>query len=209
MSTSWRIPVSLDCSEHSSRATTLRGRLQLHPEAEGSEIIFSTRCARLVIGAMVLRQKWLPRRHQPRIVPQCLKLATEMMCPNAGLHADQTRAHIGKPRWPSQRQSPLSFISQGMTIASLRNRGRTTPGRTDGDEGGQESSKAIIVKRPSVAFPEWAGFARRLRIICFIEALSPALEPHFDVGVDFSAVGNGSKIANQVVDLLNLFAQQA
>jgi hypothetical protein len=39
----------------------------------------------------------VPRRYQPRIVSQCLKPATEMMCPNAGLHADQTLPHTGKP----------------------------------------------------------------------------------------------------------------
>src|SRR4249920_791335 len=38
----------------------------------------------------------VPRRHQPRIVPQRLELATEMMRTDAGLHADQARAHIGK-----------------------------------------------------------------------------------------------------------------
>ena len=37
------------------------------------------------------------RRHQPRIVPERLKLATEMMRADAGLHADQARGHIGKP----------------------------------------------------------------------------------------------------------------
>src|SRR5207342_3871825 len=33
----------------------------------------------------------VPRRHQPRIVPQRLELATEMMRTDAGLHADQAR----------------------------------------------------------------------------------------------------------------------
>src|SRR5262249_9111140 len=45
----------------------------------------------LGIGAHV------PRWHQPRIVAQRLKLATEMMRSDAGLHADQTRWHVGKP----------------------------------------------------------------------------------------------------------------
>jgi hypothetical protein len=31
------------------------------------------------------------RRHQPGIVPKNLELATEMMCADAGLHADQAR----------------------------------------------------------------------------------------------------------------------
>src|SRR5262245_48924834 len=39
----------------------------------------------------------VPRRHQPRIVAQRLKLATEMMRSDAGLHADQARWHVGKP----------------------------------------------------------------------------------------------------------------
>ena len=40
----------------------------------------------------------VPRRHQPRIVPQRVKLAAEMMSTDAGLHADQARRHVGKPR---------------------------------------------------------------------------------------------------------------
>jgi len=39
----------------------------------------------------------VPRRHQPRIMPQRVKLATEMMSTDAGLHADQARWHVGKP----------------------------------------------------------------------------------------------------------------
>jgi hypothetical protein len=69
-------------------------------------------------------------------------------------------------------------------------------------------SEKVARRRPSVEFPERASFARRLRIICFVEALGPALEPLFEVGIDFSAGGNGSKIANQVVDLLHISAQQ-
>ena len=38
------------------------------------------------------------RRHQPGIVTKRLQLTTEMMRANAGLHADQARRHIGKPR---------------------------------------------------------------------------------------------------------------
>src|SRR5262245_54986277 len=39
----------------------------------------------------------VPRRHQPRIVAQRLKLATKVMRTDAGLHADKTRWHVGKP----------------------------------------------------------------------------------------------------------------
>src|SRR5260370_11073646 len=39
----------------------------------------------------------VPRRHQPRIVPQRVKLATEMMSTDAGVQADQARWHVGKP----------------------------------------------------------------------------------------------------------------
>ena len=35
------------------------------------------------------------RRHQPGIVAQCPKFATEMMRANAGFHPDQARRHIG------------------------------------------------------------------------------------------------------------------
>jgi len=38
----------------------------------------------------------IPRRHQPGIVAQCPEFATEMMCADAGFHADQARRHIGK-----------------------------------------------------------------------------------------------------------------
>ena len=39
------------------------------------------------------------RRHQPSIVPKCFKLATQMMRPNASLHPDQARRHVGKARF--------------------------------------------------------------------------------------------------------------
>ena len=38
-------------------------------------------------------------RHQPGIVTKRLQLTTEMMRTDAGLHADQARRHIGKPRF--------------------------------------------------------------------------------------------------------------
>ena len=38
----------------------------------------------------------VPRRHQPGIMPKCLKPATEMMRANAGFHADQARRHVRK-----------------------------------------------------------------------------------------------------------------
>jgi hypothetical protein len=39
----------------------------------------------------------VPRRHQPSVVAKRLKSTTEMMPPDAGLQADQTGWHIGKP----------------------------------------------------------------------------------------------------------------
>ena len=46
----------------------------------------------LRIGADILR------RHQPGIVTKRLQPATEMMCADASLHADQARRQVGKPR---------------------------------------------------------------------------------------------------------------
>jgi hypothetical protein len=37
-------------------------------------------------------------RHQPRIVAECLELPTQVMRPDARLHADQARWNIGEPR---------------------------------------------------------------------------------------------------------------
>ena len=37
------------------------------------------------------------RRHQSGIVTKRLEPATEMMRADTGLHADQTRCHVGKP----------------------------------------------------------------------------------------------------------------
>jgi len=64
------------------------------------------RCTASVI-ASALRKRFLPlriganvlRRHQSGILAQCLKFATEMMCADAGFHADQARRHIGEPRF--------------------------------------------------------------------------------------------------------------
>src|SRR6266566_8948516 len=39
----------------------------------------------------------VPRRHQPRIVAELLEPAAEMMCADAGFHADQTWWHIREP----------------------------------------------------------------------------------------------------------------
>jgi hypothetical protein len=39
----------------------------------------------------------VPRRHQPRIVAKLLEPAAEMMCADAGFHADQTWWHIREP----------------------------------------------------------------------------------------------------------------
>jgi hypothetical protein len=45
----------------------------------------------LRIGANVFR------RHQPGIVTETLEPATQMMCPDAGLHADQAGRNVGEP----------------------------------------------------------------------------------------------------------------
>jgi len=47
----------------------------------------------LRVGANILR------RHQPGIVAQCPKFATEMMRANAGFHPDQARRHVGQARF--------------------------------------------------------------------------------------------------------------
>src|ERR1700683_5571585 len=39
----------------------------------------------------------IPGRHQPRIVAKRLELPTQVMCPDARLHADETRCHVGEP----------------------------------------------------------------------------------------------------------------
>src|SRR5262245_30315502 len=39
------------------------------------------------------------RRHQASVVAKRLKLATEMMRADAGLHADQARRQVGQPRF--------------------------------------------------------------------------------------------------------------
>ena len=39
------------------------------------------------------------RRHQPGVVAKRLKFATEMTRPGAGLHADEARRQVGKPRF--------------------------------------------------------------------------------------------------------------
>src|SRR6202035_3334581 len=39
------------------------------------------------------------RRHQPGIVTKTFEPATEMMCANAGLHADQAERDVGEPRF--------------------------------------------------------------------------------------------------------------
>ena len=55
----------------------------------------------LRIGTHVLR------RHQPGVVAKPLQLPTEMMCADAGLHADQARRHIGEPRLDLVTRPPL------------------------------------------------------------------------------------------------------
>jgi hypothetical protein len=47
----------------------------------------------LRIGAHILRG------HEPGVVPESLQLAAQMMCADAGLHADQARRQVGEPRF--------------------------------------------------------------------------------------------------------------
>jgi hypothetical protein len=54
------------------------------------------RIANVVLLSLRVRPNLL-RRHQPSVVSKHLQLATEMMRPNAGLHADQAWRHIGEP----------------------------------------------------------------------------------------------------------------
>src|SRR5256714_3972355 len=54
------------------------------------------------------------RRHQPGVVAKRLKFATEMMRPGAGLHANQTRRQVGKPRFHLATR-PLLAQHQGST----------------------------------------------------------------------------------------------
>ena len=39
----------------------------------------------------------IPGRHQPRIVAECLELPTQVMRPDACLHADEATRHVGEP----------------------------------------------------------------------------------------------------------------
>ena len=54
------------------------------------------RIAKVVLLSLRVRPNIL-RRHQPSVVSKHLQLTTEMMRPNAGLHADQARRQIGEP----------------------------------------------------------------------------------------------------------------
>src|SRR5262245_24359581 len=54
------------------------------------------------------------RRHQPGVVAKRLKFATEMMRPGAGLHADEARRQVGKPRLHLATR-PLLTQRQGST----------------------------------------------------------------------------------------------
>src|ERR1035437_8474400 len=55
----------------------------------------SLRIAEVILLSLRVRAHVL-RRHQTSIVAKRLKLATEMMRTDAGLHADQARRHVGK-----------------------------------------------------------------------------------------------------------------
>src|SRR5207245_1082169 len=67
----------------------LHGRA-LHRLSDGFRI------AKVVLLSLRVRPNIL-RRHQPSVVSKHLQLATEMMCSDAGLHADQAWRHIGEP----------------------------------------------------------------------------------------------------------------
>ena len=55
---------------------------------------------------------------RPAVVTKCLKFATEMMRPGAGLHADEARRQIGKSRFHLATR-PLLPQHQGSTPATL------------------------------------------------------------------------------------------
>jgi hypothetical protein len=55
---------------------------------------------------------------RPGVVTKCLKFATEMMRPGAGLHADEARRQIGKSRFHLATR-PLLAQHQGSTPATL------------------------------------------------------------------------------------------
>ena len=54
------------------------------------------RVAEVVLLSLRIRPNILGR-HQPRIVAKRLELPTQVMCPDARLHADETRWHVGEP----------------------------------------------------------------------------------------------------------------
>ena len=54
------------------------------------------RVAIIILFALAIRAHIL-RRHQPGIMAERPQLATEMMCADAGLHADQARRQVGEP----------------------------------------------------------------------------------------------------------------
>src|SRR5262245_66586438 len=54
--------------------------------------------AEVVLLALAVRSHVF-RRHQASVVAKRLKLATEMMRADAGLHADQAWRQVGKPRF--------------------------------------------------------------------------------------------------------------
>jgi hypothetical protein len=60
------------------------------------------------------------RRHQPHIMPQCLEFATEMMCPDASLHADQARPYVGKPAFNLASRPLLTQLNGAVFIREHR-----------------------------------------------------------------------------------------
>ena len=54
------------------------------------------RVAEVILLSLRIRPDILGR-HQPRIVAERLKLPTQVMRPDARLHADETTRHVGEP----------------------------------------------------------------------------------------------------------------
>ena len=112
MSTSWRMPVSpaTGCSEHSSRATTLRGRFQL-------VAWYMTRREHLVPGRVV-RNRVVVRRQ----VLDGEVARQRLSAPRYGLNPAVT---TGPPSGPLSRRGPLSgpLSRNGPLLGPLSRRG--------------------------------------------------------------------------------------
>src|SRR5207245_8881238 len=59
-------------------------------------------------------------RHQPGIVTKRCEFAAQMMCADAGFHADQARRYIGEPRFHLSRRPflPQHFLPISMPITA-------------------------------------------------------------------------------------------